>query len=87
MVNVIWTGDTLAIVWFWQVSNLKHTPFCVCVCLTRKETDSIWYAARAVLLRQTAALCMIELILTVSNQTTAKQTGSCFKKGYIQVVL
>lgn len=39
------------------------------------------------LLRQTAALCMIELILTVSNQTTAKQTGSCFKKGYIQVVL
>lgn len=29
MVNVIWTGDTLAIVWFWQVSNLMHAPFSV----------------------------------------------------------
>lgn len=36
MVNVIWTGDTLAIVWFWQVSNLKHTPFCVCAIPERK---------------------------------------------------
>lgn len=29
MVNVIWTGDTLAIVWFWQVSNLIYKPYCV----------------------------------------------------------
>lgn len=29
MVNVIWTGDTLAIVWFWQVSNLMYMPYCV----------------------------------------------------------
>lgn len=36
MVNVIWTGDTLAIVWFWQVSNLMYIPYCVSSMAERK---------------------------------------------------
>lgn len=36
MVNVIWTRDTLTIVWFWQVSNLMYMPYCVSFMSERK---------------------------------------------------
>lgn len=55
MVNVIWTGDTLAIVWFWQVSNPMYIPYCVWA--VAEEIDNIWYMFCAA--QATAALCAI----------------------------
>ena len=36
MVNLIQTGDTLATVWLWQVSNLVRVPNCVSAVARRK---------------------------------------------------
>lgn len=68
MVNVIWTGDTLAIVWFWQVSNLIYMPYCVSSMPERKliTFDTLYVLC-----------CSVELLLfawfTLISLSTIKQ--------------
>lgn len=75
MVNVIRTGDTLAIVWLWLMSNLMYIPYCVYAVAERKlitfDTLCVLFCSGELLL-----FVQFNLIsLSTTKQQLNKQNG------------
>lgn len=86
MVNVIWTGDTLAIVWFWQMSNLIYMPYCVSSMAGRKlitfDTLHVLFCSGDLLL----VVPFNWIPLSTVRQQVNKQQGVFSQRGCVQVV-
>lgn len=82
MLNVIQTGDTLAIVCFWQVSNLPDMPYCV---LAEHEARLIAFDSEYMLCCLAKLLFILENWLDFIIKQQLIKLRKCVNRGETQV--